>query len=296
MTESTDLTVEAFLTLRNRFFDADLEPIPFNLRPKRNTQDDPFDEFLAKILDEEIDDVVCIKAPGPLITPDMALIRVDACKDSISEKFQTDLTKIVGIEVKKLERTSRGSVSRATGLDYNTTPPCGTIRVYQKDSQPINIRGFYLFVCLESAPSESEKQIITALVLCDGNILNADFDYYLSVVGEREKLIGLGTYKDGADRCRPMVIFANPLGAEELDHQVSLIHENIQLEKSHPNLCHLYTLRRNFDNFKYRDFYCFRFQDDVASTWDVKVLVDPFPTPRRRGTATQKRGMFRLPF
>jgi hypothetical protein len=42
-----DLVTRAFLALREHFFDARGRPIPFSLRPKRNTQDDPFDELLA---------------------------------------------------------------------------------------------------------------------------------------------------------------------------------------------------------------------------------------------------------
>jgi hypothetical protein len=42
-----DLPTAAFLQLRRRFFDEAGKPIPFALRDKRNTQDDPFDEFLA---------------------------------------------------------------------------------------------------------------------------------------------------------------------------------------------------------------------------------------------------------
>jgi hypothetical protein len=34
--------------------------------------------------------------------------------------------------------------------------------------------------------------MLTALCLVDGNVLNEDFDLYLSITGEREKRIGLG--------------------------------------------------------------------------------------------------------
>ena len=42
-----DLPTITFLRLRRRFFDSGGRPIPFQLRDKRNTQDDPLDEFLT---------------------------------------------------------------------------------------------------------------------------------------------------------------------------------------------------------------------------------------------------------
>jgi len=291
-----DLTILAFLALRQKFLTLGGEIVPFRLRPKRHTQDDPFDELVAAILDDALEDAKCIKAPGPLITPDMVLSRVELCQKATVERLLKDLSLIVGLEAKKLERTKSGSVARASGLDYNTTPPCGTIRVYQESGSFIDIRGFYLFVSLEPAPSAPEKLIVTGLVLCDGDILNVDFEYYLSVVGERQKLIGLGTYEDGADRNRPMVIFANPLGASELDHHVTLIHPDAGLERREPRLRRVYTVRRNIPSGGHRDFSCYRVKQDVPSDWEPKVLVDPFPTPAQRRAATQPRGRFRLPF
>ena len=50
-----------------------------------------------------------------------------------------------------------------------------------------------------------------------------------SLAGERTKEIGLGTYGDGANRNRPMVIFANPLGSDVLDRKITLVHERRDL-------------------------------------------------------------------
>ena len=125
------------------------------------------------------------------------------------------------MEVKKLERTQTGKIARTTGLDYNTTPPCGTVRIYAADDSPLDIRGFYLFVAQEAVADN--QYVITALALCDGNILNEDFDLYLAGVGQRQKKIDLGTYGNGVDRQRPMFIFANPLGAQELERQATLV-------------------------------------------------------------------------
>ena len=125
-----DIPVEAFLTLRHRFFTPTGEPIPFPLRDKRNTQDDPFDEFLATDVLESVHGISCLKAPGPLITPDLVLYRPDRCARAPRADVGNDLDSILAIEVKKLERTDAGGVARASGLDYNTTPPCGRVRVY----------------------------------------------------------------------------------------------------------------------------------------------------------------------
>ncbi len=143
----TDLIVRAFIILRNKFFNPNGSPTEYTLRDKRNTQDDPFDEYISNVLKEELSDADCVRASGPLITPDLVLLRPELCGNASRNDLQNDLAKIVGIEVKKVERTEAGIVARASGLDYNTTPPCGTIRVYDLENKPVDIRGFYLFVC-----------------------------------------------------------------------------------------------------------------------------------------------------
>ena len=120
-----DLPTVTFLRLRQRFFDSDGRPIPFQLRDKRNTQDDPLDEFLADNVLTHLEGVTCIRAPGPLIAPDFVLYR-EGAKINRTD----DLNQIVGIEVKKVERTPQGAVARATGLDFNTTPPCDDFNLY----------------------------------------------------------------------------------------------------------------------------------------------------------------------
>lgn len=232
MVPKTDLTVETFLLLRDKFFDTRGNPISFPLRDKRNTQDDPFDEYISEILKKDLpNNSSCIKASGPLITPDLVVLRSEICKNSTPQQLQNDLSRIVAVEVKKLERAKNKKIARESGLDYNTTPPCGTVRIYDSTNRPLNIRCFYLFICQE--PDESRKGYfrLTAFSLCDGNVLNQDFDFYLSIVGERTKQIGIGTYKDGFNRQRPMLVFANPLGAKEMDRQITLIHPDKNLHK-----------------------------------------------------------------
>ena len=277
------------MRLRQQFFAPDGSPKPFQLRDKLNTQDDPFDEFLAGDVFADLENLVCARAPGPLITPDMVLYRSD-----LPVERADDLEQMVGIEVKKLERTAQGGVARASGLDFNTTPPCGRIRVYDATSAPIDIRCFYLFVCLEAVSKKPNEAVLSAFVLVDGNVLNEDFDLYLSITGERTKRIGLGTFADGADRTRPMLIFANPLGVTELDQAATLIHADDTLPDSVDGLTRVFTLRRSVSGGGSRIFACYRDSRDTLGE-PLRELVDPFPTPTR-DTRTKPRGRFTLPF
>jgi len=143
-----DLTMESFLILRSSFFGKSGRPRPYRLRDKRNTQDDPLDEYIHRLLSKQFPaDVDCLKAPGPLITPDLVVLRPEVCKGAARVTLTSNLTHIVAIEAKKLERTQSGTIARPSGMDYNTTPPCGTVRVYDSGAAALDIRGFYLFVC-----------------------------------------------------------------------------------------------------------------------------------------------------
>lgn len=291
----TDLATEAFIFLRNYFFNINGEPKPFSLRPKENTQDDPFDELLVTEVFKNPIDFRCQKASGPLVTPDMVLFRSQFCTGVDANELTNDINRILAIEVKKLERTKQGGVARASGLDYNTTPPCGKVRVYDSRGEILDIRSFYLFVCLEQFESDKNQVILTALALVDGDVLNTDFEFYLSIVGERKKKINLGSYADGADRARPMLIFSNPLGSDKLDHNVSLVHPVMDLEYTSPNLRLVYVIERFTTLGDKNSFYCYRFRRDVPDGWVIRTLKEPFPTPKR-DTRTRPRGRFMLPF
>ena len=288
----SDLTIEAFLILRDVFFDETGVPIPFSLREKRNTQDDPLDEYIALILTDRLTNASCQKAPGPLISPDLVIYRQDLCESLPSELLKDDLSCIVAIEVKKLERSMRGQIARSTGLDYNTTPPCGTIRIYDKNDRPLNIRGFYLFVCQET--TEDGKSFLSALTLCDGDVLNEDFELYLSITSQRQKEVGLGTYGDGANRNRPMLIFANPLGATQLDHSSNLV-SKVDVSGVDSRVSLAYYLNRSTPDGSLKHFFIYREAEDIPSDWKVQDLLDPFPQPTSRVSVTQARGKFRLP-
>ena len=297
---NTDLSVEVFLSLRHRLFQPDATPRPFRLREKRNTQDDPLDEYICGILeDDSQNDITVTKAPGPLVTPDMVVHRPTLCDTTLKDKLRADSTAIIGLEVKKLQRGSSGIIARASGMDYNTTPPCGTVRIYDRRREVLDVSGFYLFVCQEEVPGQQRIYKITALVLCDGNILNEDFDYYLSVVGQRSKEIGLGTFGDGANRIRPMLIFANPLGARFLDHHSTLIHSRMNLQTEHPSLYRAGSIERSVPgdvDRRTRVFHCYRDRSNLGESTQHFVQfrhLDPFPTPRRSRT-TVPRGRFIL--
>lgn len=294
--QSTDLAAELFLTLRLEFFDGECRPVPYTLRDKANTQDDPFDENLQRILSTKMPkDVESPKASGPLITPDMVLMRRSLCVNQPRSVLRNDTSRIIGLEVKKLERAAGGKVARNSGLDYNTTPPCGTVRVYDGQDNPLDVRGFYLFVCQEPVTGKQGQYQLTSLVVCDGNVLNEDFDYYLSIVGERKKQIGLGTFGDGADRCRPMLIFANPLGCDQLQKQPTLVHTSENLSTHQGPLRRVGQLRRSAKAGGERAFHCFGLESDYAGVPAKTAfnLLDPFPTPQR-SEKTQPRGKFRL--
>ena len=288
-----DLPVEIFAQLRRRFFDGAGRPVPFPLRDKQNTQDDPLDEFLASEVLDDLPGIRCEKASGPLVAPDMVCYRPDGIDGATRADLACDVSRIIALEVKKLERTPSGKVARGSGLDYNTTPPCGRVRVYDASGATVDVRGFYLFVCLER--SSSGWFAVTGLALVDGNALNDDFDLYLGITGERTKRIGLGTYGDGVDRARPMLIFANPLGAPVFDRSPVMVHPDADISRTTPAMRLVHRLRRSVSGGRARDFFCYRWRSDVPADWIVTDLVDPFPTPLREDR-TRPRGRFRLSF
>jgi hypothetical protein len=285
---------DAFVVLRNAFFTSGTQARAYRLRDKLNTQDDPFDEYVQRILSGALPrDVQCVKAPGPLITPDLVLLRPRACQGVGRSLLAADSSRVAALEVKKLERAQGGTVARASGMDYNTTPPCGTVRVYDAGGKPLDIRGFYLFVCQEAVEGKAGEFCLTALALCDGDLLNADFDYYLSIVGQRTKEVGLGTYGNGANRARPMLIFANPLGATQLGRNVTLIHGSDGLESQIEGLRPVGLIRRSARAGGPNVFHCYRMKEDIGPTHSDFDVTEPFPTPERT-TATQPRGRFRV--
>lgn len=286
---SKDLTAKTFLALRNKFFDENLQSISFFLRPKKNTQDDPLDEYIANHLATVLDEK-CERS-GALTSPDIVVFDPEA-NTLHPIQLENKLSHIFGMEVKKVGRTNQNNISRASAIDFNSTPPCGTVSIYNQAGTALNVRSFYLFVCLESSEPflKSNKKKITALTLVDGDILNSDFDFYLNITGQREKKIGLGSYGDGMDRARPMLVFPNPLGINGFDKNATLIHSNPNLSLIYPNLIRVFKIKR-----KSNEFYCYRIQNDSVGIIE-KDLGDPFVIPKGRSIATNQRGKFKVSF
>lgn len=284
----SDISVAAFLELRKQFFDKDLSPIPFSLRPKVNTQDDPLDEHIADNVFSKLEGIKCMRS-GALTSPDLILYTEKASE--LHPIQLEDPKNMLGMELKKTERNKRGTISRASCIDFNSTPPCGTMIVYNQNNETIFVSGSYLFMCLEPV-SNSKKVIISSLALVDGNLLNDDFDFYLSIVGERKKQINLGSYGDGMNRARPMLGFPNPLGIEGFDHTATLIHSSEEAEGLVPVAK---IERTRAQDSKINQFYCHRFPSDVTPG-KIQDLKDPFNIPEGRSTKTNRRGKFKLDF
>lgn len=284
------LSVQAFLALRQLFFASDGLPNSLNLREKGATQDDPLDEYIAQSLRDMDSDVRCIKAPS-LTTPDLVLMRPGLCQGVQQEILRFALERIIGIEVKKLGVTDNGKIVRATGLDYNSTPPSATIRVYDKARKPIDIRGFYLFLSEELARTSKDKKQtqITSIVLCDGALLNDDFQLYLDITKPRPMERNKGSYGEGGIRWRPMVVFPNPLSFEALFHHVTLIHTSSGLEKEYPSLKRIMIIERKGIAETVHRFYAYRLASDVSSETVELIVQDPFTKVRKEGQGQRGR-------
>jgi hypothetical protein len=198
---------------------------------------------------------------------------------------------LIGIEVKKLERDKHGRIARSAGLDYNSTPPSKTITAYH-DGSRIQLPGFYLFVCLEQESRGKCK--ITAMALCDGGVLNEDIDLYSATTGQRKKQIGLGSYGDGLDRQRPMLVFPNPLGWSELDGTATLIHRSEELSDS--RLVRVGKVQRARPPARRKSVYSVYRDARDAKPGGEFDAVNPFPSVARRSSKTQPRGRFHIQF
>ena len=294
-----DLSAAVFGALHKRFFGQGGEPIEYHLRAKNNAQDDPFDEYVRESLNGDLGPDIRTVSSGPVTSPDMVIWRPSVMGAFTGDGASSDLVRIFGMEVKKLERGSKGRVARGSGMDYNSTPPCGTIRAYDENKEAVDIRGFYLFVVQEAAIGRADYYRLTTLCLCDGNFLNEDFDYYLSVTGLRLKKLGVGSYGDGFDRQRPMLVFPNPLGIDLLDRRATLVHLRSDLETEYPGLRKVGTFRRTLrvnpnlaadSEPEYRRFYCYRLSSDDADGCEFDEL-DPLP-PTKHSETTSPRGLF----
>jgi hypothetical protein len=135
------------------------------------------------------------------------------------------------------------------------------------------------------------------MALVAGAALSKDTDLYDRITGRRKKAIGLGTYGDGADRQRPMLVFANPLGWSWMQGQATLISERDDLNEEFPALAYVRSITRSWKPMegmepKKERFYCYR-----VAALDSRVedpAEDPFPTPKKRTEETAQRGRFKI--
>ncbi|MFI8996942.1 hypothetical protein [Streptomyces sp. NPDC053542] len=281
----------AFTILSEAFFDDAGRAVPFRLRDKRNTQDDPFDEYVTELLRAELPtEVLVLRADKPLVSPDVVIARPEEYELLKSGGADYDPRAIFGLEVKKVDLGRNGKPARSTGLDYNSTPPCATVRVYAEDGSEIRIPGFYLFVALEG-DEEGGTVCVHSMVLVAGAVLNKDIDLYDRITGTRTKEIRLGTYGDGANRVRPMLLFSNPLGWEWTLGAATLISERDDLADEQP-LAHVREMTRTVPSGVSERFHCYRLAK--LSPPVEETAHDPFPQPSKRKEETAQRGRFEI--
>ena len=285
-----DLGGAVFAALAAEFFTPSGTPIAFNLRDKRQTQDDPFDEHVGVVLGQRLPDEMRVFLSGkPLVSPDLVVARPEETRLLLRGGSDLDSRHIIAIEVKKFNWAARGT-ARGSGMDYNSTPPCSTVKIEADDRQLIRISAFYLYVLLQ--PTDNDELVVNSLALVSGAALNEDAELYDAITGIRQKAIGLGSYADGLDRQRPMLGFANPLGWPWLADHATLLHssQNLEFEQAVTMRRRMYRITREGET---REFFCYRMSGESAEQPEPDV-TEPFPTPANRKTETHPRGRFRI--
>ncbi|MEU1086021.1 hypothetical protein ABZ401_04165 [Streptomyces sp. NPDC005892] len=292
-----DLPAAAFEALVECLFDMDGNPLPFSLRGKGETQDDPFDEHIADILEKSLpSELRVLRAGKPLVSPDIVLARPEEYQILSRGGKDFDTRSIVAIEVKKVSPDKKtGRPARASGMDYNSTPPCQTVRLYSPRNEKILVPAFYLFALLGQAGGT--QVYVESMALVAGSALSKDTELYDRITGRRKKAIGLGTYGDGADRQRPMLVFANPLGWPWMHGKATLISERDDLHAESNSLAHVREITRPWrangeDMDRVERFHCYRLAALDSQVEDS--AEDPFPTPRNRTEETAQRGRFKI--
>ncbi|MDI3100502.1 hypothetical protein QJ054_25960 [Streptomyces sp. AN-3] len=294
----TDLPAAAFVALTQSLFDRRGIPIPFTLRGKGETQDDPFDEHIADVLERTLPpELRVLRAGKPLVNPDIVLARPEEYRLLANGGEDFDTRSIVAIEVKKISPDkATGLPARGSGMDYNSTPPCETVRLYSERNEEILVPSFYLFALLGQA-HDTQQVYVESMALVAGAALSKDTELYDRITGRRKKAIGLGTYGDGADRQRPMLVFANPLGWSWMQKQATLISEREDLHEEFPDLAYVRSITRSWKPVeglqpRKERFHCYR-----VAALDSRVedpVEDPFPTPKNRTEETAQRGRFKI--
>lgn len=298
-----DLLAAAFVSLASAFFDhssgkavpRELEPLP----PKRETQDDPFDVRVGDILAADLPGIrgaatSVRRARGPLISPDLVLIDetgAGARARGPIDDAAPPVAWAAGVEVKKLQPSATG-IGRASGMDYNSTPPTPVCRIGVAGTiGTLAVPATYTFAILDA---RAERPQVSGLVMCVGSVLDASDEEYLRAIGSRTKLIGLGSYGDGMDRVRPMFVYPNPLSASDFAECATLVSERSDLDTEYPQLAALGTLRRTLrDDGGQVEFTYYTMAADAA-TRAGGDLLDPFRAVANRSESTAARGRFVL--
>lgn len=286
----SDLAGAVFAALAAEFFTPDGTPRAFALRDKRQTQDDPFDEHVGIVLNQRLPEEMRVFLSGrPLVSPDLIVARPEETRALLQGGKDVDSRHIIGIEVKKLNWNKSGT-GRASGMDYNSTPPCSTIKIEADNGALVRIAAFYLYIILRPAPGN--QSVVSSLALVSGAVLNEDVELYERITGIRQKVIGLGSYGDGVDRQRPMLLFANPLGWPWLVGHATLLHsaQGIESEQDVVMRRRMYRTTREGAS---REFFCYRMAGEIPEAPEPDV-TEPFPTPKNRKTETTQRGRFKI--
>jgi hypothetical protein len=157
-------------------------------------QDDPFDNYIIKILKNNFRDLEFIDS-GKLSSPD-TIIRY-------KEK-----NIIVGLEIKKLTQTKTNSDPRGATIDFNSCVPCGRMQVEVK-AEIIDVPCYYLFCLLNQTNTN-----IQTLVLADGDFINSDYNLHKESKTSNYSDHGHGAYLEGSVRHRKMYMYPNPLNTK----------------------------------------------------------------------------------
>ena len=285
---SDSLPVIVFQQLREVFFSDDLTPKPFSLPEKGSAQDDPLDRYIALMLDE-IQGIDVITS-GANTSPDVVVLDSSTKKDILLEGEEEFSSRIIGLEVKKLDRTPTGKVARLTGLDYNSTPPGPYFEVKDSKGNSVKIKSYTLFLCVEK---RSDDYFTTAMVLSTNTFINSDDKEYVFATGNRTKEIGLGTFQDGVNRNRPMYVFGNPLSVDGTDEHATLILDSDEVVET---LLHFQDLRRQDEAGRWVEFRSYQDSRDLPASHVVQTINDPVKVPSKRTSSTNPRGKFELDF
>ena len=289
-----DIPALIFLTLRDLLFDAQGKPVAFSAVQTGNLQGDWLDTHLTNCLEQALRPRGYeIEKSGKNTSPDFAVFRSVLVNQPINKATAVSLADVTAFEVKKLQSTG-SKTNRAGGdVDYNSTPPCGLVLVYdQSGTHAFTVRGFYVFLVVDPVIGQSGYFAASSLVVCDGNALNADHDLYLRVVAPRTKEIGLGTYGDGAIRNRPFVLFPHPLSVPWLLGAATLVHPDSHIPVSMGLTQVSMIERKNMTTALTVPFYCYQTDADAQRFKGPTQEINPFKTPSRRRDGS--RGKLRL--